>query len=94
MKTLLLILVAVLLLACSMQKDTPTPRQYYMVLLHVSTTTGALITNEVTTEFVYDNVSIDKWRQREGIYTKVDTVEHIAIIRMVTYIYPDTKGYK
>jgi hypothetical protein len=86
-----ILITALTLLACKSLDDPPTPRHYYEVTLTINLTSGKILSTEIITDFVYNSESIEKWEKREGINTTIDSLNHTAIIKMITHINPDLK---
>lgn len=94
MKKLFLIFAAGILLSCEIIEDPIKPVNYYCIVLQVNSTNGKVISNEVISDFVYEKESIDKWSRDEGMVTLTDSINHITTIKIITHLYPDSKGGK
>jgi len=71
------------------------PVNCYSVNLLISTTSGEILDQEINFIFVYEPVSIEKWKAIEGINIIKNTANHTAKIQMVQCIKPDIKiNYK
>ena len=94
MKKLFLLLVAMILLSCEIIEDPIKPVNYYCIVLQVNSANGKVMSNEVISDFVYEKESIDKWSRDEGMSILTDSINHITTIKIITHLYPDSKGGK
>ena len=92
MKNILLFLSIVLLLSCDIIEDPISPINCYCNTTIINSTSGDVISNTITNDFVYESESIVKWKSNEGIVVKIDSINHKQTIIMRKCLTLDSKN--